>query len=102
MKDEKLKEELRKLRIQAKYQVIILISSLFLVFLWFTYLSWILDQETFSRETFRHLGKAVGMEVSYIVPMTFFLAFFFTILYIILLKKFTPIIKDSILEKIEN
>lgn len=102
MKDEELKEELKKLRIQAKYQVIIMVSSLILVFLWFSYFSWILNQRTFSREAFHALGKAIGMEVNLIIPMTFFLASIFTILYIILLKKFAPTIKEGSLERIEN
>jgi len=102
MKDEELKEELKKLRIQAKYQVIIMVSSLILVFLWFSYFSWISNQRTFSREAFYQLGKAAGMEVNYIIPITFFLASIFTVLYIIILKKFAPTIKENSLKKIEN
>ena len=51
MKDEELKAEFKKLRIQAKNQVIILISSLVFVFLWFTFFSWISNTRTFSSHT---------------------------------------------------
>jgi hypothetical protein len=93
MKDEELKDQFKKLRIQAKNQVIILISSLILVFLWITFFSWILNTQTFSREASYHAAKALGMEISYIVPIMFFFAIIFMLFYFLILKKCAPKIK---------
>lgn len=93
MKDEELRDELRKLRIQAKSQVIILFLSLVLIFLWFTFFSWTLNTQTFSGEATFHAAKALGMDFRSIVPLTFFVAIIFTVFYIIILKKYSPRIK---------
>ncbi|MFW9938170.1 MAG: hypothetical protein ACFFA8_07165 [Promethearchaeota archaeon] len=90
MKDEDLKEELRKLRIQAKNQVLILLMSLVLIFLWFTFFSWILDTQTFSSEASYYAAKALGMNINFLIPITFFIAMIFTLFYIIILKKYAP------------
>jgi len=95
MKDEELKAEFKKLRIQAKNQVIILISSLVFVFLWFTFFSWISNTRTFSSDATYQAAEAIGMEISYLVPIIFFFAIIFTIFYFLILKKFTPKIMEN-------
>jgi ammonia channel protein AmtB len=102
MKNEELEKKYKELRIQAKNQVIILISSLILVFLWFSFFSWITNRRTFSGEAFYHAARALGMEISYVVPLIFLFASVFTIFYIILLKKFSLKIKKKSIEKSEN
>ncbi|MFX0141738.1 MAG: hypothetical protein ACFFDN_49325, partial [Candidatus Hodarchaeota archaeon] len=91
---EELDKEFKKLRIHARNQVIILIFSLILVFLWFTFFSWILNTQTFSREASYYAAQAVGLEINFIVPITFFFAFIFTVFYILILRKLAPKIKE--------
>ncbi|NVM46162.1 MAG: hypothetical protein HWN79_14695 [Candidatus Lokiarchaeota archaeon] len=86
MNDEKIREDLKRLRIQARSRVIMLISSLILIFLWFTNLSWITDQETFSSGAMAAFAHALGMKTYYIIPATFIITVLFTIFYLILLK----------------
>ncbi|MFX0059032.1 MAG: hypothetical protein ACFE85_07105 [Candidatus Hodarchaeota archaeon] len=95
MKDEDLKDELRKLRIQAKNQVIILLLSLILVFLWFTFFSWTLNTPTFSSEATYHAAEALGIDINSLIPITLFIALVFTFFYIIILKKHSPRFKDK-------
>ncbi|MHA1931293.1 MAG: hypothetical protein ACW96X_02070 [Promethearchaeota archaeon] len=87
MKDEKIREDLKQLRTQARSRVIVLISSLILIFLWFTNISWVVDSETFSRGAMAALARGLGMSTTYyIIPVTFIITVLFTIFYIILLK----------------
>jgi len=93
MKDEELREELRKLRIQARNQIIILLFSLILIFLWFTFFSWTSKTRTFSSEAAYHAAEALGLDMNSIIPLTFFIAIIFTIFYIIILKRYSPSLK---------
>lgn len=86
MKDEKIREDLKRLRTQARSRVIVLISSLILIFLWFTNISWVVDIATFSSMAMAAAGRAFGIETYYIIPVTFIITVLFTIFYIILLK----------------
>ena len=90
MENKELQEKLKEIRVQAKTQVILLISSLFLIFLWFTYFSWSLNQKTFSAEATESVADAVKVSSSNMVPITFIIAILFTIFYLILMKMFTP------------
>ncbi len=86
MKDEKIREDLKQLRIQARSRVIVLISSLILIFLWFTNISWVVDIATFSSMATQAVARTLGMKTYYIIPVTFIITVLFTIFYIILLK----------------
>jgi hypothetical protein len=86
LKDEKIREDLKQLRAQARSRVIVLISSLILIFLWFTNISWVVDIATFSSMAMAAVARAFGMKTYYIIPVTFIITVLFTIFYIILLK----------------
>jgi len=86
LNDENIREDLKQLRIQARSRVIMLISSLILIFLWFTNFSWDTDQATFSSRAMAAFARGLGMETYYIIPVTFIITVLFTIFYIILLK----------------
>ena len=86
MKDENLEEELKRFRTQARSRVIVLISSLILIFLWFTDFSWITQQATFSSMALAAAGRSIGMETYQVISVTFIITILFTIFYILLLK----------------
>jgi len=87
MKNESvLEEEVRRIRTQGKAQIIIMISSLVLVFLWFTILSWLLKQRTFSQETIEYVGQHAGFNSSFLIIFTVIITAFFTVVYIYLIR----------------
>ena len=86
MNEEEIREELKQLRTQARSRVIVLISSLILIFLWFTNISWVVDIATFSSMAMSSVASTLGMKTYYIIPVTFIITVLFTIFYIILLK----------------
>ncbi|MHA2007098.1 MAG: hypothetical protein ACXABO_08255 [Promethearchaeota archaeon] len=87
MRDEIIREELKQLRSQARSQVIVLISSLILIFLWFTNISWATKQATFSSKATQAAGEALGMGTSHTISITIVLSVIITIFYVILLKR---------------
>ncbi|MFX0029846.1 MAG: hypothetical protein ACFE8B_11590 [Candidatus Hermodarchaeota archaeon] len=86
MKNENLEEELKRFRTQARSRVIVLISSLILIFLWFTDFSWITQHATFSSMALAAAGRSLGMRISHVISVTFIITILFTIFYILLLK----------------
>lgn len=83
-----IEREIHKIRTQGRAQIIILVSSLVLVFLWFTTLSWVFDQPTFGQEAFEYMAGE-DFSVSFLVIISFNIALLFTIAYIYILRKFT-------------
>ncbi|MFX1281906.1 MAG: hypothetical protein ACFFA3_21335, partial [Promethearchaeota archaeon] len=71
MKNENLKDDLKKFRTQARSRVIVLISSLILIFLWFTDFSWITQNRTFSSMALAAAGSTLGMETYHVISVTF-------------------------------
>ena len=91
--DPEIEQEIRRIRKQGRAQVIILVSTLLLVFLWFTSFSWIFDQQTFGQEAmYSVMGEFFS--VQFLIILTFMIASFFTIVYIYILRKFVHSMSD--------
>lgn len=84
-----IEEELKKIRRQGKAQVIIMVSSLVLVFLWFSCLAWLFEQETFSQEAFEYFGQG-ALGSSGLIILIFGITVIFTFIYVYILKKLAP------------
>lgn len=86
--DSDIEEKLKKIRKQGRSQIIIMISSLLLVFLWFSAFSWVLDQPTFGQEVFHYMMS--GFSPTYAIILIFIISMLFTIFYIYLIKRLAP------------
>ncbi len=110
MENDESQKQLKEIRIQSRNQVILLIFSLILVFLWFTNFSWTLHQKTFSidatetagNESAKAMGEDSEMGVAAVIPITLVIAIIFTIIYIILLIAFTPCFTKNNRNRLED
>ena len=90
-----IQEELKRIRKQGKAQIIIMVSSLVLVFLWFTCLSWLFGVDTFGQEAFEYFGMLGSFSLSFIIILAFAITVYFTLFYIYILKRFLPYLSDD-------
>lgn len=95
MNEEFIENELKKIRKEGRSQVIVMISSLILVFLWFSYFSWQLDQETFSQGAIQYMGESSSLSIPLVMNFILIFSIFFTIFYIWLLKRLVPSLVDK-------
>ena len=86
MKDEVFIEDVIRFRKEVRFKVIVLISTLILVFLWFSDIAWIVRIDTFSSLAMEYLGEFLGFRTSHFISITFIITILYTIFYIILLK----------------
>ena len=86
MKDEVFLEDVIRFRKDVRFKIIVLISTLILIFLWFSDIAWIVRIDTFSSLAMEYLGEVLGFRTSYFISITFIITILYTIFYIILLK----------------
>jgi hypothetical protein len=86
-----LEEEVKRIRIQGRAQIIIMISSLIFIFLWFTLFSSLFNQSTFSQETFEYFGELAGFSSSFLIIFIAMITAGFTVVYIYLIRHLAQI-----------
>ena len=80
--------EFKDLRRQARNQVLVMMSSLILVFLWFTLFSLNFRQETFSADATETATEAAQVPAWSYLPMMFLVSVVFTLCYVLTLRHF--------------
>ena len=91
-------KELKKIRTQAKAQVIIMVSSLILIFSWFSMFSWLFKQDTFSYQAFYEVGRfaaPLASDFNLVIPIIFLSTIAVTLIYIFILITFAPKLKHQ-------
>jgi len=69
-----------------------MISSLVLIFLWFTTISWWLKQNTFGQEAFLTFGEAISLNPMLTMILLFYITLIFTLIYIQIIRKYMSLI----------
>ena len=95
----KIEEKLERIRKQGKAQIIILVASLGLVFLWFTFLSWVFGDNTFGQEAFVWFYSFGSFDLSFMIMMTFIITMLFTYTYFLILKRYLPLLSADVSEE---
>ncbi len=83
--DKQVEKELRQLRTQGKVEVIILVSSLVLIFLWMSFLSISFELPTFSGDVYRAASNTMGMPAAMTLNFSLLFAILFTCFFCLLL-----------------
>nr|MDO8113831.1 hypothetical protein [Candidatus Sigynarchaeota archaeon] len=87
MAERHLDEELKRIRTESRFQVIVLVCSLFFIFTWTSVISMILNQRTFSSEAYENLGAAMSLSAAQTPVLVIIIGIVFSAVFFMILAK---------------